>query len=475
MFRVILAASVAAVALAAPGHALAVPLNDSFAAATEIAAYPFADTVDLDGASTEPGEPQACNFQAQSVWYRIAPAAANALRIDLNGSNFGVVLNVYRSFGGGIGSLSFQGCLGFGGSMQLSTEAGATYYIQAGSVSPGHAQLSLHVEALPPPPNDDFADARAVAAVPFAESVDLTLATTEPSEPVNPGFTPIVASVWYSFTPVATGSYTVSVGGCCTTPIITAYTGDSLASLVQVASRSSNRLVTQLEEGTTYRLQVGRGFTFGSATPWQVSIALTPPFSAFLSSNPFDPSVFDDVSFTNSSFDPVNVGFEPAEWDFGDGATATGGTVLHRFAADGDYSVRMSVRTLDGRSGIATQTVAVRTHDVAIAKLAAPQSAREGQVKTIVVGLSNQRYPERVRVTLMRGDPGGFFTFVGTQVVDVPVLTGGKTTAIPFAYTFVAEDAFAGKATFKVVAAIEGARDAAPADNEAVSLPTKVH
>jgi hypothetical protein len=41
----------------------------------------------------------------------------------------------------------------------------------------------LNVEQVPPPPNDDFATAKAIDTRPFVDQVDLTSATTEPSEP----------------------------------------------------------------------------------------------------------------------------------------------------------------------------------------------------------------------------------------------------------------------------------------------------
>ena len=49
-----------------------------------------------------------------------------------------------------------------------------------------------------------------------------------------------------------------------------------------------------------------------------------------------------------------------------------------------------------------------------------------------------------------------------------------QRTSFTFSYTFRAEDQAAGKVTFKAVATISGARDALPADNEVVALPTRV-
>src|SRR3954452_24634345 len=125
----------AAAALFATSVALASPPdNDLFANAQPISSLPFAVSGNLGGTTTEPGEPQACNFQAESVWYSYTPQTTTAIRIDLDGSDFGVVANIWQSFGGGIFSLGFDGCLGFGGSRQLTANAGTTYYIQAGSV-----------------------------------------------------------------------------------------------------------------------------------------------------------------------------------------------------------------------------------------------------------------------------------------------------------------------------------------------------
>jgi hypothetical protein len=45
------------------------PDNDLFANAQAVSSLPFTDSGDLNGTSTEPGEPQVCNSQSQSVWY----------------------------------------------------------------------------------------------------------------------------------------------------------------------------------------------------------------------------------------------------------------------------------------------------------------------------------------------------------------------------------------------------------------------
>jgi hypothetical protein len=147
---------------------------------------------------------------------------------------------------------------------------------------------------------------------------------------------------------------------------------------------------------------------------------------------------------------------------------------INKFAADGDYRVKLTVTTTDGRTASTTQTVRVRTHDVSIAKMTVPQSASAGQTRSIVVGLSNRRYAETVRIDLYRSTATGFVQFA-SSTQSVPVRGGNKTSDFAFNYTFTSDDAMLGKVTFKAVASIVNARDALPTDNEAISLPTKVN
>ncbi len=50
-------------------------------------------------------------------------------------------------------------------------------------------------------------------------------------------------------------------------------------------------------------------------------------------------------------------------WDFGDGTTAAGAATRHRYAAPGDYTVRVEARDTTGLAcGIATDTAAVRAY-----------------------------------------------------------------------------------------------------------------
>jgi hypothetical protein len=207
--------------------------------------------------------------------------------------------------------------------------------------------------------------------------------------------------------------------------------------------------------------------------PLRFYLQPTPPPYADFGFSPSDPSVFEDVQFYNWSYDEAGVGFESQTWDFGDGTSDTGCCPSHRYAADGDYTVQLTVETWDGRQASTSRTVSVRTHDVAITQFSVPQAAKAGQTRTIVVRVSNKRYPEHVQVELYKSVSGGF-DHVGSLTQSVPVRPGGRTTDLKFSYTFTPDDAAIGKVTFRAMANIVNARDALPADNEAISAPTKV-
>jgi hypothetical protein len=146
----------------------------------------------------------------------------------------------------------------------------------------------------------------------------------------------------------------------------------------------------------------------------------------------------------------------------------------HRYAADGDYPVTRRVTTLDGRSATATQTLSVRTHDVSLERIQTPNSARVDQTRSIGVSVRGGQYPETVQVDLYKSAPGAFEQLVGTKTLPVPAARGGRSTGYDFSYAFTSDDGAAGKVTFRAVATIVGARDAAPADNQAIAAPTEV-
>src|SRR2546425_10604746 len=88
---VLVAAAFGLAILAGPTAAFpSPPANDNFADASAISTLPFTDSGDLNGTTTEPGEPQFCIFQQETAWYAFTPSSTTVISADLNGSQGGV-------------------------------------------------------------------------------------------------------------------------------------------------------------------------------------------------------------------------------------------------------------------------------------------------------------------------------------------------------------------------------------------------
>lgn len=465
--RLLVATSILLLAcLVSSASAFAAPPNDAFANATTISGLPFTDSVDMAGATLDDGEPQFCSGAAQSVWYAYTPTHDGKLGVTTAGSQAAAQVTAYRADGPGLGGLSYVGCETFGYSKAVfDVQAGTTYYLQAGTVFGGGGVLALRLEEELPPANDDFAHATPVASVPYSASLDLTAAGAEPGEPAGcSGFSP-AATAWYAFTPARTGSYVVTQSGYGS---VTAFTGGSLATLSQVAC-GSYQTYFHADAGTTTYLQVAGSGGGGASS---ISIDDAPPATASFFYSPSDPSSFDTVSFYDYSFDFAGIGSR--RWQLGDGFTSTDAGFGHRFAADGSYSAKLDITTNDGRTASSTQTVAVKTHDVAITAMTVPDKGRAGRTKQIAVGVNDSRYPETVRVSILRSVPGAGFEEVGQVTQGVPARAARRKTDFAISYTFSDEDAAYGKVTFEAVATILTARDANPSDNTVIAPATTV-
>ncbi len=466
--------AVAAVGLGTAAHADTVA-NDSFANATVISSLPFSTTEDTSLATSDPSDPLGCSNNG-SVWFSFTPSSDMRLEAYALGSTFdGTVLSAWT---GTEGSLSVTACSPGGGEGKItfSATAGTTYYFMVafccGNGGNGGGNLQFSLSQAFPPGNDNFANATSIGALPFSDTQDLTAATVEPGEP-GPRCFSTNNTEWYSFTAPAAESITattVEIGAG-----IAAYAGGSLAGLSQVGCIQYpfyQSLTFRAQAGTTYHFQVG-AWCCNRISPVTFHLAAAPNPTAALFFNPQDPTSFDTIQFSDDSYDSAGAGISSWTWDFGDGATSTGRSPTHRYAADGDYTVHLTVTTPDGRTDSASQVVQVRTHDVAITKLTVPNSAHVGQTISITVYLQNTHYPETVEVDLSKSVPGGF-SQTGSLTESVPVKQAGQTTRFAFSYTVTSDDKAAGKITFRADAIIHGDRDALPADNELLSTPLKV-
>jgi hypothetical protein len=140
--------------------ALAQPSNDAFAAATEVAALPFTDSVDLTDATTEAGElTEHCGQVAGTVWYAVR--GDGPVEVDTAGSTADTVLAVFE--GDNLDTLQLVVCNddpydseSFQAALTFEASPGRTMYVQAGvlgdTVDDGSQLEITFTESVPPPP-----------------------------------------------------------------------------------------------------------------------------------------------------------------------------------------------------------------------------------------------------------------------------------------------------------------------------------
>ncbi len=329
-----------------------------------------------------------------------------------------------------------------------------------------------------PPANDNFLNAIAINpnALPFAHTASITEATIEGNEPIACSYT--VQTVWYRITPVTDVWLTATGSGSLTNLSVFRDNGGGLSQLSFLTCTSYGTPIFLARAGGRYYFQAG-AYCCGVSGTISISVRQVPPPVpvADFGYYPSDPSSFDTIQFYDQSNDPGQQGFATRTWDFGDGTSAdTTCCPTHRYTSDGDYVVRLTVTTTDGRTASVSRTLSVKTHDVAITNFKVPQTAHLGQTRQLTVSVSNTRYPEMVRVELQRGLPGSnsWFQFIGSSEQFVLARQANRSTDFTFNYTISPGDANVGKVSFKAIAYIVGARDAFSADNEALSLPIRL-
>jgi hypothetical protein len=155
-----------------------------------------------------------------------------------------------------------------GSFVSFESVAGQTYRIAVDGAGPSQGAFFLFVYVLPPPGNDDFADAFVLSGF-HADTDGYNLsATGELGEPEHhgPGFSNPLASVWYEWTAPAPGTVTIDTCGSDFDTTLAVYTGSSVNSLAPVMSdddgacgdpASEQSAVTfTVTPGTVYRIAV---------------------------------------------------------------------------------------------------------------------------------------------------------------------------------------------------------------------------
>ena len=133
--------------------------------------------------------------------------------------------------------------------------------------------------AAAPPATDGFSAASVLTDSAVGTTVE---ATAEPGEPNHTGHA-AVHSVWWTYTPAATGQVEIETFGSSFDTRLSVYTGSSLATLVLVAENddhnsevTQSRLVLSATAGTVYRIAVD-GFSGATGGVQLRAFSSTPP------------------------------------------------------------------------------------------------------------------------------------------------------------------------------------------------------
>ncbi|WP_143047248.1 hypothetical protein [Amycolatopsis xylanica] len=456
----------AAISVLTPGFAHAAPpSNDDFDTATAITALPFRTNANTAGTVAAADDPTSCSTQVTgSVWYRYTAPADGIVRTSRGSGRYGPFIAVYTGERGALTQVPGACTNPYNGPpfTTFHVTAGTTYHVMLFEEFGSSGTVDFDFMSVPPEPNDAIAAATA-AGLPAEYTGDLTRASAEPGEPAASCDPEAVQSVWYRYVPERTRSVSVEkVFG--KAPAISVYRDGAELDCVPGGNHLAS--VFTATAGQAYYIRVADSAE--RAAWFDLRIATAPalrPNGYFTNDRP---SVYSEIGFTPTSGDPLGRSLVSGEVRFGDGTSApiTGGELRHRYTVDGTYQVEFTGSTNDGRTGTGVKTLKVETHDVSLTGFSVPATARVDQTKPLKVSVVNARYGETVKVTLLRQTPEGYFTEVGalTQAVSAP----GKVD-FPFAYTYTAADAAAGKVTFKVVATLDNKDDARPSDNELIA------
>jgi hypothetical protein len=197
--------------------------------------------------------------------------------------------------------------------------------------------------------------------------------------------------------------------------------------------------------------------------------AVRPKPAASFVVDPPEPAAGEPVRLLDLSYDPGGGGIALHAWDFGDGETSVDAQPTHRFARDGLYTVTLHVTAPDGRVGVASASVTVATHDVAVTRIEAPRHANAGDPATVVVVVESRHRAEICQVELLRRNGEHDWEPLAIQTRAVPA---GGPVEVAFAVSFDVADI--GDVTFAAAVTLVGATDASPDDNELRAAPTAV-
>ncbi len=116
-----------------------------------------------------------------------------------------------------------------------------------------------------PPSNDDCTGATVISSLPYSDTVDVTTATTDPSDPVRCDSSQGANTVWYSYTPLTDTLLLIDpTDSMNDSPGISIYTGACGALTEVLCTADAEKVLFAAQGGTTYLIEAAGG---GATTP----------------------------------------------------------------------------------------------------------------------------------------------------------------------------------------------------------------
>ena len=357
-------------ACAPPGRSTNIPPNDAFADRIPLPTQTNAVSGTTLNATAEPGEPPHAARPAQfSVWYSwTAPADGRARFWAASADNYprlavysGEQLTNLLALGSAISPCGMPDTnVADAYRVEFPTAGGVTYAVAVDSAN-GGGTFTLNYRFAPRPANDDFAN-RTLLSEPslhtnlvvmddllepeFSGTDQLLVGTTfaatkEAGEPAHAGNAG-GASVWWSWTAPRRGRLNLNPGGTSFSPLLAAYTGFALGSLLPVAANTGG-VEFPVASGTTYALALdGQDGPAGGRGDFSLALNFFPsPFNDdFAFARPRHQAAFSLIGDTHAATR------EPGEPDHGD--TSNTGSEWWRWTAPASGNVKLTAAGLSG-------------------------------------------------------------------------------------------------------------------------------
>jgi len=256
-------------------------VNNNFANRIFLGGLPVSTTGSNIGDTGEVGEP-AQNGAINSTWWYWTAPSTGTVTFDTIGSNFDTWLSVFTgSAVNNLTQIGFDDDSGgnYTSKLTRSVTAGTTYQIAVDGYDSYTGNINLNITA-PPPANNNFANAIALAGATTSSTGSNHGATGEVGEPAQSGQ---INSAWWSWAAPSSGFFKIDTIGSNFDTWLSVFTGSAVNNLTQIGYDDDTGGVNNTSlynlnatAGTTYPIAVD-GYSYFTLGSINLNIAPTAP------------------------------------------------------------------------------------------------------------------------------------------------------------------------------------------------------